>query len=220
MVTKLTITRCDENGAVKSGAKKFEVMLNPEGYTHNFEITYNEKSALGSARLKPKFHNSGKQNIIFKKMVIDGTGVVPVSGTASDVKTRIKNLNDIVYTYDGTEHQPNTVRLLWGSFIFCGRLKTMSVEYVLFKPNGEPLRANVTLAFIGSVGSLQEALLANTSSPDLTHLVEVMDGDSLPLMCYRIYKDSSYYLEVAKTNGITNFRDLKPGTRLNFPPLR
>ncbi len=38
-------------------------------------------------------------------------------------------------------------------------------------------------------------------------------------MCYRIYGDPKYYLEVAKVNGLGNFRFLKPGTDLIFPPI-
>jgi nucleoid-associated protein YgaU len=44
-------------------------------------------------------------------------------------------------------------------------------------------------------------------------------GDTLPLMCYRIYGDPKYYLQVAEANGLDNFRRLKPGTDIFFPPL-
>ena len=47
----------------------------------------------------------------------------------------------------------------------------------------------------------------------------VRAGDTLPLMCYRIYGSAGYYLEVAAVNGIDNFRKLEPGSRVVFPPL-
>ena len=59
----------------------------------------------------------------------------------------------------------------------------------------------------------------NKQSPDMTHFVEVKAGDTLPLMCFRIYNDASYYLEVAKANGLSSFRRLKMGSFLYFPPL-
>jgi hypothetical protein len=37
-------------------------------------------------------------------------------------------------------------------------------------------------------------------------------------MTERIYGDSKYYLEVAKINGLINFRQLIPGQELFFPP--
>lgn len=225
MAKKLTITPCDidDKGNI-TGARKsesIEVMLNPSGYTHGYEVCYNNQMALGQSSPQPKYKNSGKEKVNFD-IVIDGTGVVPVpdSEKGIDVKTRVNSLNDTVYRYVGTHHQPNTLQLLWGSLLFYGRLSSMSVEYTLFKPSGEPLRAKVKLAFVGYVSSTEEALKANKSSPDLSHIVDVKAGDSLPLLCFRIYKNSAYYLEVAKSNGITNFRDIRPGTKLRFPPLR
>ena len=65
----------------------------------------------------------------------------------------------------------------------------------------------------------EQELAANRSSPDLSHLVEVRDGDTLPLLCDRIYGDAAYYVDVARFNGLDNFRQLTPGVRLHFPPL-
>lgn len=227
MITKLTIAPCDvdESGPTAKMAEKVVVMLNPSGYTHGYEICYNKKAAMGQSSLQPKFTNSGKEKVNFD-ILIDGTGCISVLDLGSgvdvlkDVKTRINDLNKVCYAYNGSNHQPNTVQLLWGSLLFYGRLESMSVEYTLFKPSGQPLRAKVKLAFIGSVSSTEEALAANKTSPDLTHVIEFKAGDSLPLLCFKIYKNSAYYLDVAKSNGITSFRDIKPGTKLYFPPLR
>jgi len=50
--------------------------------------------------------------------------------------------------------------------------------------------------------------------------VRVKEGDKLPLMTFRIYGDSRYYLEVAKINNITNFRKLMVGSKIFFPPIQ
>ena len=49
--------------------------------------------------------------------------------------------------------------------------------------------------------------------------IEVKAGDTLPILCHRIYKESAYYPAIARINNIRHFRDLKPGQRLYFPPL-
>lgn len=218
---KLKISPCtvDDSGNVSvDDGTAFEVMLNPSSYSHAYAIGYNQKEALGQLGSDSKFSGIKPEKVNFD-LLLDGTGVVELLG-AKDVKTQVQTLTDIVYKYDGDNHEPNHVRLLWGSLIFFGRLESMSVEYTLFKPSGEPLRAKIKLAFAGFMSKEEEALRAKRSSPDLTHLVEVKAGDTLPLLCYRVYKDSSYYLEVARVNNITNFRDLKPGSKLHFPPLR
>jgi nucleoid-associated protein YgaU len=98
-------------------------------------------------------------------------------------------------------------------------MQTMSTHYTLFKPSGAPLRAKVDLSFVGAMSKRETELVSNLSSPDLTHLVEVRDGDTLPLLCNRIYGDPGYYLEVARFNQLTDFRNLRPGWKLHFPPL-
>jgi len=217
---KLELSPCtvDDSGNITvNDGSSFELMLNPSSYSHSYEIGYNKKEALGQLASDTKFSGIKPEKIGFD-IVIDGTGVVELAG--DDVKTQVKSLTDIVYKYDGSNHEPNHVRLLWGSLIFFGRLESMSVDYTLFKPSGEPLRAKIKLSFSGFMSKEEEALRANRSSPDLSHQIEVKAGDTLPALCYRVYKDSSYYLEVARANNITNFRDIEPGSKLHFPPLR
>jgi nucleoid-associated protein YgaU len=96
----------------------------------------------------------------------------------------------------------------------------MALNYTLFKSSGVPLRARAEMKFLGFVSTEEGRLSANRSSPDLSHSVLVTAGDTLPLLCQRIYGDSRYYPEVAAFNGLREFRRLVPGTRLNFPPLR
>ena len=61
---------------------------------------------------------------------------------------------------------------------------------------------------------------ANKSSPDLSHVVTVKAGDTLPLLCYDIYGSSNPYIKVAAVNGLTDFRDLQPGQQLMFPVMQ
>ena len=226
MITKLKIAPCtlDAKGNV-TGAKTtqaFVVRLNPANFTRNFDIQYNTTQAMGASSLQPKYASASERKIEFE-FLMDGTGVVPPTSPTSlgiSVKSQLDDLKKVVFTLVGQDHEPNTVMLIWGDFSFCGKLCSMSVDYTLFKPTGEPLRAKVKLCFLQYVGPKEAAKKDNLSSPDLTHSVEVKAGDTLPLICHRIYKDSAYYMEIARINGITNFRDIKPGMRLNFPPLR
>ena len=220
---KLTINVCTvENGQMTVGSEKFEVMLNPSSYSHTQSIEYDEMETMGQAGSDPQFAAIGNQTVKFDIM-LDSTGVVPparIGAKPKAVRDQVRALNSIVYQYKGNSHEPSVVRLLWGSFIFFGRLTSMSTDYTLFQPSGEPLRAKVSLSFIGFMSKEEEALVANRSSPDLSHKVVVKAGDTLPLLCYRIYKDSAYYMEVARFNGLTDFRSLEPGTTIDFPPLR
>ena len=222
---KLTLTACSlVEGKLSVNGDVYEALLNPESFKHNYTITYHDSGEgcrqtvpLGSLGYEPKFAGYEPEDVSFE-LVLDGTGVVKDSSKKT-VAQRIKQLKGVAYRYEGKAHEPNVVQLSWGDFIFNGRLTTLQVDYTLFKPSGEPLRAKVSLAFRGFMSAKEEALRKNNSSPDLTHYVIVRAGDTLPLLCYQIYRDCRYYREVATSNELDSFRNLRPGSRLYFPPL-
>jgi len=233
---KLTITRCDvtQDGQTNpsgSASDIFEAMLNPASYGQQLSIGYSSdvdedsKSShqrpLGQTAVESRFASINAETVSFD-LVLDGTGVVKKDDSSvPDVKAEIEDLKDIVYRYVGDKHEPSVVKLSWGELDpFYGRMKSMAVDYTLFKPSGLPLRAKVKLSFVSYMTQVEAALRANRSSPDLSHLVEVVDGDTLPLLCQRVYNDCSRYLDVARANRLANFRELEPGTMLRFPPLR
>jgi nucleoid-associated protein YgaU len=218
---KLSIAPCNVNAGtitVDSSQAPFEAMINPAGYKRQLKIDYSKKKTLGQPSAESKFSAICPEVLTLQDLVLDGTGVVALVG-AQSVQDMVEQLLGVVYAYKGDKHEPNHVRLLWGTFIFFGRVESISIDYTLFKPSGEPLRARIAMSFVGWMSSEEGSLRANTSSPDLSHLVEVKLGDTLPLLCNRIYKDSSYYREVARINNLTNFRNLEPGLVLRFPPL-
>ncbi|HED36066.1 MAG TPA: peptidoglycan-binding protein [Gammaproteobacteria bacterium] len=220
----LEITACslDSSGQFSPDEDdKFEVMINPSGYKCEKNISYNKQESIGRVGKSLNYSQTMEDKVNFE-IVIDGTGVVnlPVPGIGSDdVATQIESLNEVL-GYDGSEHEPKYSRLVWGSFIFYGRMTTYTTSYTLFKPDGSPLRAKVSLAFSSSVSDQQEKLETNKTSPDLSHIVEIKAGDTLPQLCNKIYKDPSYYIDIAKVNRLDNFRQLKAGEKLLFPPLK
>lgn len=197
----------------------FEVLINPSGYQQNRHIHYSKASTLGAPAGRLKFNKIAPEALTLPQMVFDGTGVVELYGMRS-VSDLIKKLLKLIYLVDGKKHEPNLVCFQWGDMDFIGRVTHVDIDYTLFKPSGEPLRAKVTLRVLSDMTVEESMQRANLSSPDLSHLVEVRAGDTLPLLCERIYRNPGYYMAIAGINGLVNFRDLKPGTQLRFPPLR
>lgn len=218
-LTKLTICPVivAADGTVSPNrGNSFEVLLNPSEISQDFSISYDKTKTLGQLASDLKF-SAIKPSTVGFDILLDNTGVVKGS---SDVQARIEKLNSIVCQYNGENHEPNHVRLLWGSFLFYGRLTSMSVTYTLFNPTGKPLRAKIKMSFSGFMSTQEEARRANCSSPDMTHSMVLKAGDCLPLLCHRVYNDAGRYAYVARFNNITNFRDIPAGTPIVFPPLR
>jgi nucleoid-associated protein YgaU len=82
-----------------------------------------------------------------------------------------------------------------------------------------PLRAKISLAFTSYLDPTTAAKMEGNESPDLTHLINVVRGDSLPDLSQRIYDTPDYYVQLAEFNKLDKFRHLQPGTQLIVPPL-
>ncbi|MEO1261782.1 MAG: hypothetical protein AAFZ15_23460 [Bacteroidota bacterium] len=212
----LTITAYkDKSFSSKIGT--YTVMINPEKYTQNSSVEYSTEQGQGAPGTTIKYKKTTPQTISFV-LVFDGTGVV--SSKRTDLVEEIDQFKKLVYDYNGEIHSPNYLELKWGAGLsFECKLTSMSTDYTLFRPDGKPLRAKVTVNFKGYKDPQMIEAEADKSSPDLTHLVTVVAGDTLPGLSYKIYGDTGYYLQVARFNNINNFRNIKPGTVIQFPPL-
>jgi hypothetical protein len=220
--SQLKISICDTSGNTPTPkGNSISLLINPSELKLSRKTKYAGAVPLGDTGSGRSFSRMQPARLNFST-VFDGTGVVPVPANLklpSEVEDQLNALNDVVYTYNGKQHEPNVVQVLWGRLAFYGRLTSFNIEYTLFRPNGAPLRAKADMSFQGYKNPQESALEANRSSPDLSHSVVVTEGDTLPLLCHRIYGDSRYYVDVARFNGLHAFRALKPGLTLHFPPL-
>lgn len=239
-LTKLKIISfSDEETAENKKVKEFDVQINPEQYRKSYGVGYSYSRTPGNVGSAAGFEYVDPEqfNIEF---VIDGTGVVKndlgflggVAGAAaamaspfieedknSYVTDKIKNLKEVVYGFQGDIHRTPFVKVIWGEELFEGVLVNLNITYTLFQPDGTPLRAKINVSFREQVPLAQQELRRDQQSPDLTHVRTVNEGDTLLIMTERIYDDPVFYLEVAKVNGLTNFRKLRTGTRMHFPPI-
>lgn len=224
--------------AMEYDEQKYEVQINPESYTLNHNVHYTRDNAIGKPGDDPKYDHTSPTTLEFT-IIFDGTGVVPlkpdaldnvpiVGAVASlfsdkkefDVMAQIREFSSVVYDFSGEEHRPRRVRLTWGRQIYDGVLTSMSLNYKLFDASGTPLRVEARVSFESALLDIMYEAAYKPSSPDLTHKRTVVAGDTLPLMTHRIYGKPDYYIEVAKTNRLYNFRKLKEGKQVFFPPTK
>ena len=219
MITKLTIKGYtdDPSGSGSKGeADAFTTDINPEKITLTRSVKFSEESNGNTGGDINQFKGYGKDTLKFD-LILDGTGI---AGDKVDVEKRIKELQEVVYNYKGSDHKPYYLIVVWGTFGFKCHMRDLVIVYNLFKSDGSPLRAKISLTFIGHNMAGSVELAANKQSPDMTHIKTVRIGDRLPLMCKDIYDSPKYYLQIAKLNGLTNFRQLQLGDQLIFPPLQ
>lgn len=220
-LTKLKIKGYkDERFSQEIADGEFNTLMNPETYRIRYEVSQNQNQAHGTSSTAPRFNKTLPEDLQLD-FVFDRSGVI--KGFADEngigIIDDIEKFKKIVLDYNGNQHKPNYLVISWGSLLFKGSLKDMEITYKLFKPDGTPIRANIHATFKGFIEDNLRVARENNNSPDLTHIRVVGEGDTLPLMTFRIYGDSKYYLEVAKANKLVNFRKLTPGQQIFFPPI-
>lgn len=227
-ITAYTSSGFEENKKIAEG--EFTAMLNPEGYTRTFKIKYKEEQATGTSGKQMKFDKIEPEDLDLE-FLFDKTGAIPGSIQAKDDAARKKELKDgiwpdlekfkkVVYQYEGTIHRPPFLMLQWGSLLFKCVLRDMTIQFKLFRPDGTPLRAQVKAKFAATGENDLRVRKEGAESPDITHVKVVKEGDTLPQLAYEVYEDPSYYIQVAQFNNISNFRNLKAGQRIVFPPIK
>jgi len=237
-ITVLKLSTANPPAPPTETDEHYQVQVNPDSYSISQSVFYTRNNAAGSPGEQPKYDYSSPATLDFT-IIFDGTGVIPppagpldnvpiVGAVASlfsdkkefDVMAEIKKFALIVFVFKGDEHRPRQVRLTWGKQIFDGVMTNISFSYKLFKADGTPLRVEARVSFQSSLSDITKESGFKPSSPDLTHLRTTIAGDKLPLMTDKIYGTPKYYIEVAKTNKIFNFRKLKEGMPVLFYPAK
>lgn len=208
-----------ETGGKAEAKASFEALINPETYTLEYKLKFSESGqGQGTSGQQLKYEYTEPEEMVFE-FLFDNTGLI--DGKSRDsIADDIKKFREVLIDYQGDAHEPRHFKLVWGeNSIFKGRVTEVAITYKLFRPDGTPIRAVAKVKFKSSIEEQKRAAKENKSSPDLTHIRKVKAGDTLPLMCYRIYGDPKYYLQVAKINELPTHRRLEPGMNLAFPPL-
>lgn len=206
-----------EDGGRLDAKETFEALINPETYTLEYKVKTSDGQGQGTSSAQAKFEYAMPEELTFE-FLFDNTGIIDGNARES-VFDDVNAFRQMLIGYQGNSHEPYHLKLVWGNLLFKGRAIELSITYKLFNANGEPIRAVAKVKFKGSIEEKKRAAKENKSSPDLTHVRRVKAGDTLPLMCHRIYGDPAYYLQVAAVNKLGNFRFLLPGTELLFPPI-
>ncbi len=214
----------------------FEAMFNPESYSLKYQNVYGKQQGINTSS-KPAKYSLSKPQELSLTLILDDTGVI-ASGpleTALPIVSKVRNIKegfkpnvykkvekflDLTNDMDGDSHEPKFLTVQWGELLFSCRLESVGIRYTLFSRNGNPLRAELDAVFVSDIADDVRTKLERKNSPDLTHVRAVGSSDTLPLMASAIYQTPAYYIQLARANKLNNFRSLKTGSSVRFPPLR
>lgn len=207
-----------ETGGRQEANDSAEALINPESYTLAYKVKTADDQGQGTSGAQTRFEYTMPEELTFT-FLFDNTGIIDGKPKPEGIFDEVDHFRRLLTEYQGNLHEPYHLKLVWGNLIFKGRATELTIAYKLFNADGQPIRATAEAKFKGSIEEKKRVAREDNRSPDLSHQRTVKAGDSLPLLCHRIYGDSQYYLQVAAINGLDNFRILTPGTTLIFPPL-
>jgi hypothetical protein len=120
---------------------------------------------------------------------------------------------------DATIHAPPVLIFAWGSISFRCVLARASTRYVLFRPDGIPVRARMQVTFNEFINKELEAKSIKRETADYSQRHLVGEGESLSSIAHKFYQDASLWRPIAINNNIDNPADLSVGQALLVPQL-
>ena len=206
-----------DNHLASIDGNPYTALINPETYSVEIKYEFEKAQGQGSTGGHQQFKVKLPEEMAFE-FLFDNTGIAD-GKPKENIADEIENFRKFLMDYDGNSHQPRFFKFVWGTDLFKGRCASLNINYKLFNPDGSPIRAICKVSLKQATDEELRVIQQNDHSPDLTHYRVVQKGDTLPLMCYKIYGNPSYYLQVAAANKLQNFRRLEIGTEIFFPPI-
>lgn len=207
---------------VEGESMPIECLFNPKDYTVTKANQWKAQPTPGSSAGKPQF-GGGNPHEMTLQLLLDAS----LPGNATSVAAASTRLFQMMEaTIDGAGgggangKRPPMVTFVWGRFIsFKAFAKTLSVQYQLFAPDGQPLRADVKLALIEADAGPLPGQNPTTRADGSMGSRTVREGDSLQSIANETYGDPTKWRALAEANGIDDPTALRRGTALALPRL-
>jgi hypothetical protein len=135
-----------------------------------------------------------------------------------DVRILTRKITDLM-SINPQIHAPPVVLFTWGSLSFTCVLASVSQRFIMFLPDGTPVRARLQVSFHEFKNAELQAKETKNETADFTKLHTVSQGETLSAIATRVYGNPMSWRPIAIRNSIDNPRTLSVGARLVVPQL-
>jgi hypothetical protein len=213
---------------IENDGTPLDCWFNPKEYTIQKQNQWKIDPVVGTALPTAQF-GGGQPRKLNLDLLFDATDS---KESVQDVTQRLFKMMEVDKSLGSgsgkNSGRPPTVEFSWGSTILPKAVAdSLSVQYLLFRPNGEPCRAQVRLSLIQVEKAMDKSSgkggkgggnPTTRAIPGLgSHVVR--DGDSLPSIAYAHYRNPTRWRPIAEANGIDDPLRLRRGTTLTIPRL-
>jgi nucleoid-associated protein YgaU len=201
---------------------KIPVQFNPEEYTLNRDINYAQAAIPGLSAPILQFVNGNLQTLEME-LFLDSyekhkVGSTIVNEAQSDVRALVKKVVDLM-SIDPTTHAPPVLLFTWGSLAFTCVLARLTQRFLMFLPDGTPVRARLNVTFNEYRNIDLEAKEIKRETNDYSKRRIVIEGETLSSIAGAEYGDPRLWRIIAIANRLQHARNLTPGAKLLLPNL-
>lgn len=187
--------------------------FNPTSYQLQKANEFAEIAIPGLETAPIQYVRGGAETLSFDALLDTSDSLENVRETYVDKIAGLMKINSEL-------HAPPIVQFEWESALFQGVISSMTSRYVLFTPEGIPLRAEVSLQLTAYRSVEVQLAERPRNSPDVEKSVALRRGDRLDQIAAGLYQDPALWREIARHNGIRDPRKINPGTLLLAPRLQ
>jgi len=202
--------------------EKIPVQFNPEEYTQNREINYAQAAIPGLSAPILQFVNGNMQTLEME-LFLDSyeehkVGSAVVNAAQSDVRNLTDKITGLMAIQPQT-HAPPVLLFTWAKLAFTCVLARASQRFIMFLPDGTPVRARLNVTFNEYRNADLEAKEVKRETSDYSKRYVVAEAETLSSIASNEYGDPRLWRVVAIANQLQYARDLPAGLELLLPNL-
>jgi len=203
-----------------NSGERVTVQFNPEEYTVNRDVNYAQAAVPGLSAPLLQFAHGNMQTLEMELLLdtYEAHRSGMTNGAGDDVRPLVRRVTDLM-NIDPTTHAPPVLLFTWGSLSFTCVLARASQKFIMFRPDGVPVRARVQVTFNEFRNGDLEAKEIKRETADYSKLYVVTQGESLSTIAWRVYGNPATWRPIAIHNGVDDPLTLAIGQRLLIPQL-
>jgi nucleoid-associated protein YgaU len=191
--------------------ERIEVQFNPEEYTLNRENNYAQAAVPGLSGPLLQFVH-GNLKTLDMELFVDS---YEAGSDVRELTGKLAALMDI----DPKLHVVPVLLFVWGSLTFACVLAKLSQRFVMFRPDGRPVRARLQASFSEYTNAFLEPMEVKRETADYSKRYVVAQNETLSAVATRVYDNPALWRPIAIANDIEDPRELAVGQRLLIPRL-
>jgi nucleoid-associated protein YgaU len=198
--------------------ERIPVLFNPEEYTVSRDVNYAQAAVPGLSAPILQFVSGNLQTLEMELLVDTYEAHGNVNQAGDDVRTLTRRITELM-AIDPTTHAPPVLLFTWSSLVFTCVLARTTQRFVMFRPDGTPVRARLQVTFNEFRNVELETKEIKRETADYSKRYDVGQGQTLSGVAAEVYGDPALWRPIALRNEIDDPRELPLGARLLIPSL-